>query len=448
VTETVPGEADPFLAASAIAGGGVVLTGDSDLLVFGDEVEGWGVVMLQDLSFNSAGVTARVFRPAEIRQTLKYPLLEVAWQTGVDTGYASLSQILERLARIKARRKQGAGGEKVPKAFKKEYSLPTLQEEAGGRLVVEPRIGELLFLAKQGSGERKMYLPFLNEDPQRAPAWEVGAEIRAAAYGLLFSEGEVVEVFRRGTRITEAPVLCQIAEETLAQLSRAVRENPDSWWAAAVLDSLCTVALERNQPGPSRAHLTAAAASLFPNRGTVPIRQKWSWELVHLFASVQAGWYSLLLMREVLEFLAAQGSVVDAEAETLRVGLQQLPDILDLFDGNVFLGALEKEPQQAAEVGKAALARYCAAVRMRQEEEAEAVEEEQDAIEEQVNGNGKRPSEVEEDKLEAWSMALGSKAAQKRKRKKGAAAAAQAAGAEETPMVDKANKFALLAGNW
>jgi hypothetical protein len=151
-------------------------------------------------------------------------------------------------------------------------------------------------------------------------------------------------------------------------------------------------------------------------------------------------------MREALEFLAAQGSVVDAEAETVRVGLQQLPDVLDLFDGNVFLGAFEKQPPQAMKLGKAALVRYSDVVRARQEEEEAAAEEVQDETAEQVNGNRKRPSEVEADKGEAWSMAVGSKAAKKRKRKD--AAAATAAGAEETPVVDKENKFALLAGDW
>ncbi|KAA8909375.1 XPG domain containing-domain-containing protein [Sphaerosporella brunnea] len=422
LTETVLGEADPFLASWAIQRGGIVLTGDSDLLVFGDSVKGWGVMMMQDLSFTSSGVTARIFRPHDIRAALKFPLLEIAWQTEVNTGFSSLNQILDLLQRIELRRAQGAGGEKVSKAFRREYELPSLPQEAG-RLVVEPRIGELLFLARKGVKERKMYLPFLNEDPQRAPAWEVGAGVRQLAYRLLFPNGEVAEVFRRGTRITETSIACEPPKGLLLHLTQAAQENPRSWYAATILNLIVTVAADRNQPGPSLRELTAAATSLLPEPAESQSRQKWTWDLVHLFASVQAGWYSLLLLREVLAFLDME------EAQVLR----GLPDVgkEGLLDGAVFLAALDGQTTSAVEAAKEALATYKAALQAREDQEKEEEQskeegEEEEEEQEAVNPARKRPSSAQDPKA-------ASSTTKKQKRKKNSA------------VVDKANMFALLA---
>ncbi|KAF8533853.1 XPG domain containing-domain-containing protein [Trichophaea hybrida] len=287
ITETVPGEADSFLAAAAIKDGGMVLTSDSDLLVFSGETN-WGVVMLQDLTFTPTGATTRVFRPSAIAASLKFPLIEVAYQTSLDP-YASLSQILERLQRVEERRRLGVGVQAIPDAFVGEYMLPVAGER---RMVEEPRIGELLFLASSGagSGARKMYFPFLNEDPQRAAAWEVGVEVRALAYTLLFTTGEVKEIFRRGTRITDSSVPCVADSQTqLDALAAQIAEHPETWWASVILNSICVT----SRTPPSCAELTAAASALLPHPTVSKgVKQKWTWALVHLFAMVQAGWYS------------------------------------------------------------------------------------------------------------------------------------------------------------
>lgn len=379
LTETVPGEADPFLAAAAIRHGGIVLTSDSDLFVFahsGDgEEEEWGVVMLRDLTF-SAGrdhqvtgtASARVFRPTNIAAALGAPLVDVAFQLSLDP-FLSLPRILARLAPPQGRRRMrlGAGVRVTPPEFVAQYALPAAAGAGAeaAAAVEEPRLGELLFLAKTNTRPWTMFLPFLAEDPQRAPAWDTCRDIRAAAYSLLFprasgagagGEGEtqgagdgegdsVTEVFRRGTRIVDAAV-ARLAADDLAAALRSllarINAGPDDWWAALILDDVCALLHVRHQPPPARQELAAAAAVLLAARSPAPPAlsqqpppQCWTWPRVWLFAALQAGWYSLLLLRAVLAFLAARGGAV-AGCEALQLGLQRLPNVLEMFDGPAF----------------------------------------------------------------------------------------------------------------
>lgn len=78
---TVPGEADGWCATAAIRHGGVVMSGDTDLLLYGHaemETEGkreWGVIMLRDFSLHqredgSWQAKALVFRPFEMNRVI------------------------------------------------------------------------------------------------------------------------------------------------------------------------------------------------------------------------------------------------------------------------------------------------------------------------------------------------------------------------------------------
>lgn len=385
LTETVSGEADPFLAAAAIRHGGIVLTSDSDLLVFTASgpaagVREWGVVMLQDLAFSTDTASARVFRPARIAAALDAPLVDVAFQLSLDP-FSSLPSILARLAQRGRRGRSGAGALATPPEFAAQYALPAAGAEAVVAAVEEPRLGELLFLAKTNARPRTMFLPFLADDPQGAPAWDVCRGIRAVAYSLLFprapGEGDghgdgVAEVFRRGPRIVDAPVARLAAADLatgLPALSGLIDAGPDHWWAALVLDDVCARMREREQPPPALQELAAAATMLLaappptpppPSHQHPPPPQGWTWPRVRLFAALQAGWYSLLLLRAVLTFVAARGGGSGggdrggvAGCETLRRGLQRLPSVLDLFDGPAFVvacdgGAVAPAAQQLA----------------------------------------------------------------------------------------------------
>ena len=273
VTFTVPGEADPFLARDAVSADAMVLTGDSDLLVFAPP-SARGVLMLRDLEFPTPGsASAHVFRPERIAKVLGEPIIELAHQLMLDPS-VGLGVLRQRMGRVRARRQAGVGEEKAEQEWKVEYVLPGPGGEAR---CVEPRISELMQL---GEGEREMYLPVLWEDVQRASAWEVGVGIRAKAYN-----GTVTEIRRKGQRIARVEV------------------GSDTPHADPTVASVLADIYRLSNPALSQADLAAVADSLISlgtqRSGDSKERTQWNWHRAHLFAMASAGWYSLLLSREL-----------------------------------------------------------------------------------------------------------------------------------------------------
>jgi hypothetical protein len=347
--ETVPGEADGYLAAAAISsGGGIVLTGDSDLLVFDSAGRDWGVLFLQDFDFFGS---TRVFRPQKIKERLRFPLVEVAWQTAADPTVA-LSVVLRRLERMKLRRVAGAVVEEVPLEFRREYELPAPHVL---REVVDARIGELLHLAER-KVQGRMYLPLLWDDPQRASAWKCGAGIRALAYGMLFDQ-PVEEVLRRGQRmvVAEAAATADVSVTSLA----AVVGNGVVW---LVVDLLLSTFRTQGQDPPRTQELEVAAASLLPvTREGKKVGGGWS--TVHVLAMAQAAWYSLLMLREVLVYKGLR--------HELRQALEQLPNAMEIFE----VACVGSEAQT---VVRKALERYS----------AELLDAQDDIVNENTDENG------------------------------------------------------------
>ena len=279
VTFTVPGEADPYLARDAVDDAAVVLTGDSDLLVY-PTTSGRGVLMLRDLVFTETGAVGEVFRPRDIVGKVGAEVIDVAYQLSLDPA-VGLGAVKQRLERVKARKEAGVGEEGAEREWRLEYEIPG---EGGEAVCVEPRISEFLQLAGEEPGV--MYLPVLWEDPQRASAWEVGVSLRASAY-----TRPVTEIRRKGQRITRV------------EISSPLPTEPVQADIMTVLRDIFTL----SNPPLSIADLAAVAESL---NSTAPAREKrgqWTWHRVHLFAMASAGWYSLLLHRS----LSGQGKELD-----------------------------------------------------------------------------------------------------------------------------------------
>ncbi|KAI5778855.1 XPG domain containing-domain-containing protein [Geopyxis carbonaria] len=398
-THTVPGEADPFLAAAGV----LVLTGDSDLLVFTPPPV--GVLMFRDLCLPATGTgvaTGRVFRPAAMAAALGHPLLNIAYEIVRDPTAPSLAIILARLGRVATRAKAGVGGDGVPAEFAAEYTLPAVPVDPNVR-VVEPRISELLHQPRTAdAGERCMYLPFLPEDPQRASAWTVCTELRAHAYSLLFPAAtDVLEIHRRGPRIASSPIAATPLPSPAA-LDALVPHILTSILTA-------TTSIESKTLAAIAATLGVGAGGRETARGERRRRKNWSWSHVHTFAQVCAGWYSLLLLREAMLATAAGGDVALV--------------VPDVPDGQRFLEALEEPGKEARRVAAEVMAQAQVA-----EEVAEA-----DAEAEEAAMVMKRGHDAEGDKDRTRS-------AKKKKRKK------SAAGVEgvEVEVVVAGSRFAVL----
>jgi hypothetical protein len=334
----------------AIETGGLVLTGDSDLLVFSSDspvkaTASWGVVMFQDLNLTSTSTTARVFYPEQIAARLQHPIISLAYQISIDP-HASLTQVEERLKRISLRQLSGAGGcgDLIPTAFLAEYTLHRSEPSLfpWKNQVADPRIGELLFLASSHAEEKKMYLPFLREDPSRACAWDVGCETRRFAYSLLFlapstaKHVTVSEVLRRGAHIVQSPVEGLCIDEIRLRVEETielVRRFPNYWWIAIVLEEACACAQSKRQESPN---LIDLAKALMSSGGGLKI-EEWTWQWVHVCAWAQAGWYSLLMLKEVVGFIeylfiALPEAATDFNLKELGEVLNRLPNMINLFD--------------------------------------------------------------------------------------------------------------------
>ena len=319
-TSTVPGEAEGYAARDAIAAGGVVLTSDSDLLLFRGEGGGgagvWGVVMFKDLEvdFSTGKISTVLFRPDDIAKGFDLELAFLGYLSHCDPR-ASFSTIRERCARIAERGKSGASVEgemgRKWREFAAGYAFP---DGDGGRLI-EPRIAEVLSLRGCVGRKKEMFLPMLWEDTSRASAWDIGREIRAVAYSLLFpGEMSLEEISRGGHGISGTPVEIIPAKEVKRKLNDIIsesREEEGNWLARHVLYQIVGAFATKNQPPPNTSILESCASLLSGGGGNRPYittttrkqsaSARWTWERIQTFAMLQAAWYSLLLLSEVLK---------------------------------------------------------------------------------------------------------------------------------------------------
>lgn len=374
-TSTVPGEAEGYAARDAIATGGVVLTSDSDLLLFrGEGGSGgmgvWGVVMFKDVEvdFSTGKISTVLFRPDDIAKGFDLELAFLGYLSHCDPR-ASFSTIQERCARIAERGKSGVSVEgEMGRKWREFAAGYTFPEGDGGRLV-EPRIAEVLSLRGCVGRKKEMFLPMLWEDTSRSSAWDVGRDVRAVAYSLLFpGEMSLEEISRRGHGISGTPVEIIPAREVKRKLtdiiSESREEEEENWLARHVLRQIVGAFATRNQPPPNTSILESCA-SLLSGGGNRPYittttrkqstSARWTWERIQTFAMLQAAWYSLLLLSEVLEETTDSKTrleVLPIETLDRRRFTDALPGVGDrALVKEVLAGYFEEVVEEEAEAG-------------------------------------------------------------------------------------------------
>ncbi|KAL8700281.1 MAG: hypothetical protein Q9224_001045, partial [Gallowayella concinna] len=198
ITAIVPGEADGFCAKAARDEGGVILTGDSDLLVYdlGDKgavVFFAGLEMQENEGGDGTVLRGMVYKTTEIANRFELPNLQrLAYEIKIDPNVGFME--------AKRRARQSAAEEEdgvLWQGFREEYhyysipASPSLQEQQQQQQThrLDPRLSELILqLSSSPSHEQAdatIYLPFLIDDPSRSSAWDVSAEIRHALYDFL-----------------------------------------------------------------------------------------------------------------------------------------------------------------------------------------------------------------------------------------------------------------------
>ncbi|KAL8790429.1 MAG: hypothetical protein Q9213_000581 [Squamulea squamosa] len=379
ITAIVPGEADTFCAKAAKDHGGMILTSDSDMLVYDIGSDG-AVVFFNGLEIqeelDSTAITpvlkASIYTTAQIAKRLRLPgLQQLAYQYKNDP-YVSFAE---------ARRKvhQPMQDESLWRSFLEEYTtqdvvstpLPqSLSNQQQGFL--DPRLSELILQLSipTRQDETNMYLPFLVDDPSRASAWYVSSAIRRSLYDMLATHiptvhtstplQAIMEFSRRGLRIVASTIPLSTTPDPAAQRVDTVRNinalsfrlhlvksrfrkaSPMFQYRIFALGETYRWYIDNFKAPPSRSSI---ARTMTGGEGSLD-----QWEDIHLEAQVQAVLYALRMVQQSLRYIDV-GRTESEELGELEKLLEDLPPLSGLIPSSMELrGYAEKEKIDIAEV--------------------------------------------------------------------------------------------------
>lgn len=250
VTKLVAAEADLFCAQAAHRSGCIILTSDSDLLVY-DLGEHGKIVFFDHLMINAAEslyhcsiLNVLTWQPSDIARRLGLRESKcLAFQIKQDPSIGLLEAVQRAaLSESLHDQKQDLVTEKTEQNknafldFCKEYEIeptstgthvhgPKMTTEISlDRQVLDPRLSEL---ALASSNLPNVYCPFIFEDPSRTSAWTVSRHIRILAYSCLFSNVRshsscINEFHRQGQRITAEKIQLLSPDEIVAHIDKFV----------------------------------------------------------------------------------------------------------------------------------------------------------------------------------------------------------------------------------
>jgi len=329
VTFVVPDEADRFCVAAARQAcssnaDGMIFTNDSDLIVF-DSGAKTSVVLFNDLvvkhtDLGKGPVMSGIeFRPGEIMQQhhLK-DLLRVAYHMKMDR-FTTFTEAVRSATGSSVKRRRGFT------EFAQEYQLDHQQavyEHLSGNAVLrkianglDARVSELVQQVKASESTLQpngvdMYLPFLLEAPDRAPAWRVGSDWRATAYkALLVAFGNpsvaVKELKRQGSRVVGSEVVSPDSSDVNARRLQAQR-----WLDTTLVTREPATELERWRILVMELTLqdidyqdTAASISLEDIATVLTGQRTADWNIIHSLARYEAMYYSMRMFQQIARYV-------------------------------------------------------------------------------------------------------------------------------------------------
>lgn len=340
LTDVVPGEADAYCAQHAQRVGGLILTNDSDLLVY-NLGPAASVTFFSDLEFSELENGSRGKREYALRY-LSYDPTQIAGQLALSNpfGLATFAYEVEQDSSLGTsdllRRARSFSNKTVSRPdfdlFLTQYQIPKepvlwpftkLKDTHGDGSGTtprypDPRVSELVcrywslgseLLSVNPPKEMMMYLPFLLDDPMRSSAWLIGAPERVLAYSILDRTASSYksypcfsEVGRRGQRIadTQIPLLDQFAT---IHHARAVNNKVQNLrllfpelsqallWTLYAVQLITQSATNYGKSPPTKLQLLLLLSRTAVAR---------DWSAIHLSAQMQAALYSLHMLRQIL----------------------------------------------------------------------------------------------------------------------------------------------------
>lgn len=376
ITRIVPGEADPYCASDARERNAVILTSDSDLLLYDLGTDG-AVLFLKHIvpidDGNGIKLSLTQYRPRDIANRLKLPdLLGLGFVLSRGQ-YRSLPLVLEQLKVSDLSSEDFAAFTAPYSAAPLETPLPLPGTDNGPHLQLflesqlDPRVSELLQTfripqLRSAPEALTMYLPPLMDDPHRASAWTMSVSIRKMAMSLLClldkSLETCTEFDRRGTRVTgttEALLRPETTAQTISSLLNdlrsplgSIQDLPDTLkWRTRAARILLRTCREADKSMPSTDDLVDVITDK-PRRMT--------WDVIHLQAQLQATLYSLRMLFQIAKFTSLQRtSGYTGPVKSLVEALVDLPGIADLFDPVAML--VEQRSATEEKIGQCLLRR-------------------------------------------------------------------------------------------
>ena len=362
IVEVIAGEADSHCAKAARERGDMILTSDSDMLVYDLGSRG-AVAFLKELELQLGGDTdrcsviqAQVLTPREIADRLGLNgLLRLAFEIREDSSVT----LQEAMRRSKCDITSSTRSESLS-TFSKEYAEEIGISQISGpqsskirttmakRQHLDPRISEVVLQASIKSVDLlHMYLPFVIEDPTRASAWEASLALRSFAYSLLINfnshppERTVHEYSRRGYRIiaTEVGIMsCQACAEyaemfslRLVRLKEAYCDMPEAKvWRVIGLIEVCRWYTENERTLPS---IQALRTLMTGTAGRSLL-----WGNIHLSAQHQATLYALRIAQQILRHISAEMfGDMSTQLQGLKNMLESLPCLAELLPSRLEL---------------------------------------------------------------------------------------------------------------
>ncbi|KAJ5514884.1 Small-subunit processome Utp21 [Penicillium fimorum] len=337
ITVMVPGEADVECASVAKLTGCAVLTDDSDLLLH--NLGQHGAVLFLDSVQTSSGTwdpaepDIRGLRicPHSLSGRLGIP--SVQWfayelQRNVHMRFAELTRISQESSKATELSSEYL-------EFLREYQHETTDNDVvrGARQSLQPldpRVSELFWQYELPGiysldEQPHVYLGILNEDSSRRCAWEQGRTYRSLGYSFFNNSRPaanrftaVHEFVRRGGRI--------VAEEITLSGTKTVASDMD-----LVRKRLATAhaAFDGGLTAESFWYLFALSDIYRDGAGTTTVpsgkelesfltkgymAQSTKWMDIHLLAQIQAGLYSLRILKQLLDIAAPGEELVESSS--------------------------------------------------------------------------------------------------------------------------------------
>ncbi|APA15918.1 hypothetical protein sscle_15g106880 [Sclerotinia sclerotiorum 1980 UF-70] len=375
IVEIVPGEADTFCASYVSQHGGIILTGDSDLLVHEIGIDS-SVSFFQDVELSSKAdpwmLQSQVFHAGSIVKRLGLPpshgIRALAFEIVMDS-HGTFSKLLKQATTLSAiKQHKGMYADFVKEYLPVDFDLAIFDSTLVKRSLVktalqalDPRVCEYVLqfpyfmrclgLSQSSSASQdranniNIFLPFLIDCPSRTNAWEMSASIRQLAYGcmnLILPVGErrksIFEHKRQAStsrgREWEIPAASDISRACTEVLT-FLRGSQTKLEGQCIADTWTSVAFIQDAEWSESIDKVSLGKKVLAGLGASnsddisPKKSELNWDKIHFMAEIQGSYYSFRILKQLTTFSILIGGRESVSGPLLELNdlLQDLPSL-------------------------------------------------------------------------------------------------------------------------